>query len=156
MASTSVSRIVPASPARVWQLIGGFGSLPGWLPYISHSDLVEGGRVRRLRNPDEDVIVERLVEFNDAERHYSYTIVEAPFPVVGYLSTLRVHEVSGAPDSAEVQWSGRFTPEGEATDDEVIALFTEIYRDGLEALHKTIGQVTPPRSDVHAPTVDMG
>jgi hypothetical protein len=139
MASTSVSRTVPASPARVWRLIGGFGSLPDWLPYICDSVLVEGGRVRRLKNPDGDVIAERLVEFNDVERHYSYAIEEAPFPVVDYLSTLRVHEVGGAPDSAEVQWSGRFTPAGRATDDEVVGLFAGIYREGLEALHKAIG-----------------
>ncbi|MFB9578490.1 SRPBCC family protein, partial [Streptomyces yanii] len=28
MASTSVSRIVPASPEKVWSLIGGFDALP--------------------------------------------------------------------------------------------------------------------------------
>ncbi|MEV5548533.1 SRPBCC family protein, partial [Streptomyces sp. NPDC052309] len=33
MASTSVSRLVPASPDKVWNLIGGFDALPDWLPY---------------------------------------------------------------------------------------------------------------------------
>ncbi|CAL9620477.1 hypothetical protein SUDANB38_05868 [Streptomyces sp. enrichment culture] len=28
MASTSVSRVVPASPQQVWSLIGGFDALP--------------------------------------------------------------------------------------------------------------------------------
>ncbi|MET7313950.1 SRPBCC family protein [Streptomyces thermoviolaceus] len=37
MASTSVSRTIPASPQKVWDLIGGFGSLPDWLPYIPKS-----------------------------------------------------------------------------------------------------------------------
>ncbi|MFF1966817.1 SRPBCC family protein, partial [Streptomyces sp. NPDC058232] len=41
MASTSVSRVVPASPERVWQLIGGFDSLPDWLPYIAESTALE-------------------------------------------------------------------------------------------------------------------
>jgi hypothetical protein len=40
-ASSSVAVTVPAD--RVWQLIGGFGSLPGWLPYIPKSELVEVG-----------------------------------------------------------------------------------------------------------------
>jgi hypothetical protein len=135
MASTSVSRIVPALPQKVWELIGGFGSLPDWLPYIPKSTLLEGGRVRRLENPDGDVIVERLVHFDDAERHYSYAILDAPFPVTGYLSTLRVHAVPGRDDIAEVQWSGRFVPDG-ATEEEVVELFTGIYRDGLDALHQ--------------------
>ncbi|WP_405669712.1 SRPBCC family protein [Streptomyces sp. NBC_01527] len=138
MASTSVSRVVPASPERVWQLIGGFDSLPDWLPYIAESTALEGGRVRRLANPDGEAIVERLVDFDETERHYSYAILEAPFPVVGYISTLRVHEVPGRKDVAEVQWSGRFTPHG-TSEDEAVALFTGIYRDGLDALHRTLG-----------------
>ncbi len=102
MASTSVSRIVPASGERVWDLIGGFHALPDWLPYISESTALQGGRVRRLTNPDGEVIVERLVNANEQERHYSYAILEAPFPVTGYLSTLRVFDIPGRPDTAEV------------------------------------------------------
>ncbi|MFJ6904906.1 SRPBCC family protein [Streptomyces griseoluteus] len=133
MASTSVSKVVPASPERVWALIGRFGSLPDWLPYIQESTFSEGGRLRHLKNPDGDTIVERLMEFNEEQRFYSYHIVEAPFPVGDYLSTLRVHEVTDDASVAEVQWSGRFVPRG-ATDDEVVELFTGIYRDGLESL----------------------
>ncbi|MFJ4797897.1 SRPBCC family protein [Kitasatospora purpeofusca] len=137
MASTSVSRIVPATPEKVWALVGGFDALPDWLPYIPESTALEGGRVRRLRNPEGGVVVERLVAFDEAERHYSYAILESPFPVNGYLSTIRVHTVPGHENAAEVQWSGRFNPDG-ATEDEVVELFTGIYRDGLEALHRTL------------------
>ncbi|MFD4863011.1 SRPBCC family protein [Streptomyces atratus] len=137
MASTSVSRIVPASPDKVWSLIGGFDALPDWLPYIPESTPLEGGRVRRLKNPNGEVIIERLVDFNETERHYSYAILQAPFPVNGYVSTIRVHTVPGRDDIAEVQWSGRFNPDN-ATDDEAVGLFTGIYRDGLDALHKTL------------------
>ncbi|MEU6164589.1 SRPBCC family protein [Streptomyces tanashiensis] len=137
MASTSVSRVVPASPQKVWDLIGGFDSLPDWLPYIPESTPLEGGRVRRLKNPDGEVIIERLVAFNEAERHYSYAILQAPFPVDGYVSTLRVHAVLGHDDLAEVQWSSRFTPDN-TTEDEAVALFTGIYREGLDALHGTL------------------
>ncbi|MFE7266486.1 SRPBCC family protein [Streptomyces sp. NPDC057592] len=137
MASTSVSRIVPASPDKVWSLIGGFGALPDWLPYIPESTPLEGGRVRQLKNPNGEVIIERLVDFNETERHYSYAILQAPFPVNGYVSTIRIHTVPGRDDIAEVQWSGRFNPDN-ATDDEVTDLFASIYRDGLDALHNTL------------------
>ncbi|MFF4381106.1 SRPBCC family protein [Kitasatospora sp. NPDC001547] len=137
MASTSVSRTVPATPEQVWALIGGFDALPDWLPYIPESTAVEGGRVRRLKNPEGELIVERLVDFNETERQYSYAILQAPFPVDGYVSTLRVHAVPGRDDLAEVQWSGRFNPKG-ATEQEVIDLFTGIYADGLDALNKTL------------------
>jgi hypothetical protein len=106
MASTSVSRVVPASPERAWSPIGGFHALPDWLPYIPESTALEGGRVRRLRNPEGDVVVERLVNANEQERQCSYAIPEAPFPVTGYLSTLRVaprgHTVA-APDEDDDQ-----------------------------------------------------
>ncbi|GHE95097.1 MxaD family protein [Streptomyces spiralis] len=137
MASTSVSRIVPASPDKVWSLIGGFDALPDWLPYISESTALEGGRVRRLKNPEGEVIIERLVDFNETERRYSYAILQAPFPVNGYVSTIRVHAIPGQENAAEVQWSGRFNPDG-ATEDEVVDLFNGIYRDGLDALHTTL------------------
>lgn len=137
MASTSVSQVVPAAPERVWQLIGGFGSLSDWIPSIPETVLLEGGRVRRLRTADGEVVVERLMSFDEQQRSYSYTFMETPFPATGYLATLRVHAVPGDKDAAEVQWSGRFVPQG-VGDDDVIALFTGIYRDGVDALLKAL------------------
>ena len=125
---------IPVAAGEVWKLIGGFGSLPDWLPYIPNSELSEGGRIRRLLNPDGAAIVERLVAFDEADRRYSYAILEAPFPVVDYLSTLRVSE-NGSPDSSKVEWFGSFTPHG-ATDEEVRRLFQGIYEDGLSQLAK--------------------
>ncbi|MFE1993419.1 SRPBCC family protein [Streptomyces parvulus] len=137
MASTTATLDVAVPPDRVWQLIGGFDALPDWLPYISESVAAEGGRVRRLRNEEGGVIVERLVAFDDAARSYSYAILEAPFPVTDYLSTLRVREVPGRLDASRVEWSGTFTPTG-VTDEEAVALFHGIYADGLAALHDTL------------------
>ncbi|MBN3459449.1 SRPBCC family protein [Mycolicibacterium sp.] len=137
MASISVSRTVAASPEAVWDLIGGFDTLPDWLPFIPSSVPEQGGRVRRLTSADGGTIVEMLTAF-DAQRYsYSYTILQAPFPVSAYESTIRVHAVPGQAGTAEVQWSGRFTPDG-VSDAEVEDLFAGIYRDGLEALATTL------------------
>jgi hypothetical protein len=132
MAPASASIDIPAPPDRVWQLIGGFGSLPDWLPYIARSELSEGGRVRRLANPGDDTIVERLVAFDQAARSYSYSILQAPFPVTDYVSTLCVRETNGGTGS-RVEWSGRFMPKG-VRDQEACQLFQGIYEDGLKAL----------------------
>jgi hypothetical protein len=94
--------------------------------------LSEGGRVRRLANPNGDVIVERLEAFDNRARSYTYSILEAPFPVTGYRSTLQVRESEEAGASL-VDWSGEFTPTG-VSDDEASRLFEGIYRDGLRAL----------------------
>lgn len=48
MAQAAASIDIPVSPNEVWQLIGGFNSLPDWLPNIPKSQLSEGGRVRHL------------------------------------------------------------------------------------------------------------
>lgn len=131
MAEAVASIDLPVAPDKVWALIGGFGSLPDWLPYIPRSDLQEGGRVRRLVNPEGATIVERLIAFDHPGRSYSYAILQAPFPVTDYLSTLTVEAAEGG--GARVVWSGRFTPLG-AGEEEVSALFRGIYEEGLTAL----------------------
>ncbi|KAF2394387.1 SRPBCC family protein [Pseudomonas frederiksbergensis] len=130
MATASATIDIPASADQVWQLIGGFDSLPDWLPFIVKSELSEGGRVRSLQTADGAVVVERLEAFDNGSKTYSYSIEQAPFPATDYLATLRV-EAQG--QGARVTWSGRFTAKG-VTDEEVEALFDGIYKGGLEAL----------------------
>lgn len=136
MAQASATIVLPVAADRVWQLIGGFDSLPDWLPYIPRSELSEGGRVRSLLNPDGDAIVERLEAFDNQARSYTYSILRAPFPVTGYRSTLRVVALDGE-QASRVEWSGQFTPAG-VSDEEASHLFEGIYRDGLKALQATL------------------
>ena len=63
---------------------------------------------------------------------YSYSILQAPFPVTDYVSTLRVRETDGGTGS-RVEGSGRFTPRG-VSDRDACQLFQGIYEDGLKAL----------------------
>ncbi|EPL3174189.1 SRPBCC family protein [Serratia ureilytica] len=132
MATTSVSMDIPASADTVWQLIGGFDALPDWLPFIPKSVISQGGRVRTLTTADGGTVIERLEAFDNRQRSYSYSIMQAPFPVVNYLSTLSVH-ATGDANVARVEWSGSFTPVN-ISDDEAVALFSGIYQGGLDAL----------------------
>jgi D-threo-aldose 1-dehydrogenase len=131
-AHAAASVEVPAPPDQVWELIGGFDSLPAWLPYIPKSELAEGGRVRRLANPQGQTIVERLVNYDEAGHSYSYAILEAPFPVTDYRSTIHVEATDGGRRS-RVDWSGEFRPKG-VSDQEASHLFQGIYEQGLKAL----------------------
>lgn len=144
MAQASATITLPVAPGAVWQLIGGFDSLPDWLPYIPKSETSEGGRVRHLANPDGDAIVERLEAFDNAARSYTYSILEAPFPVTGYRSTLRVVGLDGD-RASRVEWSGEFTPAG-VSDEAAQGLFQGIYRDGLKALEATLATAAGARS----------
>ncbi|EUB75494.1 Polyketide cyclase/dehydrase [Pseudomonas sp. GM41(2012)] len=130
MATATAFIDIPATTDQVWQLIGGFNSLPDWLPFIPQSELSEGGRVRSLQTADGAVVVERLEAFDNAGKTYSYSILQAPFPATDYLATISV-EAQG--QGSRVTWSGRFAPVG-VSDEEVVALFTGIYQGGLEAL----------------------
>ncbi|WP_176508071.1 MULTISPECIES: SRPBCC family protein [Pseudomonas] len=135
MATAYASLQTLHSPDHVWALIGGFDSLPDWLPFIPESLSSEGGRVRSLKDPDGNSIVERLMAFDEQQRSYSYAILTSPFPVAGYLSTLRV-KADG--QGSLIEWFGEFTPVG-VSDAEAQALFKGIYEGGLEALAKTLG-----------------
>lgn len=132
MAKASSFVDIPVHADKVWQLIGSFNSLPEWLPYIPKSELQEGGRVRHLTNPDGGVIIERLMAFDENAKSYSYHILQAPFPVKDYHSTLRIIK-SADGDGSRVEWFGEFTPVN-ATNEAVSALFQGIYDDGLKAL----------------------
>ncbi|MBY5537716.1 SRPBCC family protein [Rhizobium leguminosarum] len=136
MAKAEASVDLPIAADKIWNLIGGFGTLPDWLPYIPKSELSEGGRVRTLANPDGLAIIERLMAYDQNGRSYSYAILQAPFPVKNYLSTLKVKETDGG-KASRVEWSGEFTPTS-GTDAEASALFRGIYEDGLKALKKKI------------------
>src|ERR1700676_3783049 len=127
MAQVDASIEIAVSPDDLWQLIGGVGSLPDWLSSIPSSKLTEGGRVRWLANRDGERLVERLVAFDDAARSYSYSILDAPFPVTEYLATLRVHQTDGGRCS-RVEWFARFKPNG-VSDHEASQLFQGIFDD---------------------------
>lgn len=132
MATASCVIEIPVSADQVWQLVGGFNSLPDWLPLIVKSEPGEGGRVRHLETADGGVVVERLQTFDNVGRTYSYTIEASPFPVSAYLSTLQVEALTES--SAKVTWSGVFTPAAGTTEAAVETLFAGIYKGGVEAL----------------------
>jgi len=132
MSSTTVSVEVSATPKEVWQLIGGFGSLPEWVPGISQRELSDGGRVRHLQDPQGHKFVEQLERYDSAAHSYSYSIVKSPVPVSDYLSTLQVTPIEGGKRS-RVEWSSVFTPVG-ITEKEATDIFHSLYSSNLKAL----------------------
>jgi D-threo-aldose 1-dehydrogenase len=132
VAQASASIDLSVSADEVWALIGGFNSLPDWLPYIPKSELREGGRVRHLATAGGETIVERLEAFDNTARSYSYSIIQSPFPVAHYLSTLRVQEADEG-KKCRVEWSGHFTVTA-VSPEEVCQRFQTLFGDGLNTL----------------------
>ncbi|MGO6696290.1 SRPBCC family protein [Rhizobium johnstonii] len=134
MANIGTSIDLDASADEIWAVIGGFGSLPDWIPTITSSELREGGRVRNFNTSDGANITERLMAFDEVGHSYTYAIVQGPIPVTGYLSTLRVKQKDGGKGSA-VEWVGNFTPSGVSVEEATKIVFG-IYDGGLTALTK--------------------
>ncbi|WP_263356765.1 SRPBCC family protein [Acidicapsa ligni] len=133
MASAKATIDLDLHADDVWDLIGGFGSLPDWMPtFIPKSTLVKSGRVRQLVTADGQSIVEQLERYERSRRSYSYSILQASFPVTDYLATITVTPIESG-NTSHVEWSGTFTPKG-VSDEEAHNLFQGIFNTGLEQL----------------------
>lgn len=67
----------------------------------------------------------------------TYALYQGPFPFTDHVAELRVFPIEGDPDSAEVQWTSRFTPRG-GSEEEGRAVFTAMYPVGLESIAKVL------------------
>ncbi len=136
MSKVSMTTKVAVSAAQIWDLIGGFNALPEWHPAVEKSVLEEGGTVRRLSLAGGGEIVERLEQSDDDGRVYTYSILESPLPVAGYVATIKVRE--SADGGSEIEWSSEFSPSG-APEAEAVQAIQGIYQAGFDSLKKMFG-----------------
>jgi uncharacterized membrane protein len=120
---------------QVWSLLGGFDWLPRWLDVIASSTLSDGGRLRHLETTQGATIVERLLTFDEDEKHYSYALLEGPSPVIDYVG--RMSAQSDGKGRTLASWSSTFLVQG-ADEETVIEHFQALYRSGLENLKAII------------------
>jgi Polyketide cyclase / dehydrase and lipid transport. len=134
MATVSVTRQVNAPADAVWQMVGGWNSLPQWHPEVSTSALESDGLIRRVRLADGTEIRERLEHFARAGRQYTYIITESPLPLSFYRSTLRVQpEEVGA----LATWFTEFETAG-APAEEMAETLRAFYTAGLANLDRIL------------------
>ncbi|MFE7121410.1 SRPBCC family protein [Streptomyces sp. NPDC057654] len=139
MPETCASAVIPADAASVWRLVRNFDGLPYWHPAIAHSALGDGdardrvGSVRTLRLGDGSTVVETLLSLDDQRRATTYEIIESPFAIRGYRSTIQVSPLTTTGESF-VMWSVGF--DCEAHDAEhLVALFRDdVFTVGLRGL----------------------
>lgn len=135
MAQIEVEGGIAASADAVWDVVRDFGGITKWSPGVKSCE-VEGegvGAIRTLSLGGGPPLRERLEARNDAERSLSYSILDGPLPVSGYLATIRVREEAGG--SARVEWSSRFEPRG-VSEEQVRAILRGVYEGGISALRK--------------------
>ncbi len=134
MVKARVIATVHASAPDAWDLVGDFGAIGKWLPGVAECRCEgEGiGMLRRLRFVNGGTVVERLAAMNDAERFYSYRIIEGSLPVRDYYATLWVRPAYDAP-SCTVEWSAAFLPRG-VPDTDAQMLIQSIFQAGIDNL----------------------
>lgn len=138
MPKAYASTVVEMSAEALWARVRDFASIKDWHPAIAAARLEGGagdqpGVIRHLTLQDGPVIVERLLALDDSARTYSYTIVDGPFPVTRYVSTLRVYPVTDG-GRAFVEWHSTFDCEAAQVDAMVSTFAGAVYKGGLDWL----------------------
>jgi len=136
--SVTETTTLAAPPAKVWALIGNFGSLD-WHPAVEKTEMAKGeaghaGSVRHITLKGGGLIVEEQTA--QGEHSLSYKILESPLPVTGYASDLMV-EADG--DNTKVTWRSTFDAKEGASEADAKGAITGVYTGGFEALKTQFG-----------------
>jgi hypothetical protein len=128
MADVSQSLTVEKSPAEVWEVIGDPLAIAEFLPMIESARMDGDLRIAAVAGGE---ITERILEHSDAERYYTYEVVDGPMKLESYHSKLSV-EPDG--DGATVLWEADFEPPAGVEKGKVAAGIDKTYQSGLGAL----------------------
>lgn len=138
MPEALATAIIPADAAAVWAVVREFDGLPRWHPAIERSELETPGdsvgAVRHLTlGGGGGEVREVLAALDDNARSLTYEILESPFAVRLYRSTIRVVPVTTTGESF-VEWSLVF--DCDAADSESLAEFfsQQVFAAGLAGL----------------------
>jgi hypothetical protein len=123
----------------VWRVVRDFNGLPTWHPGIDSSEMESGsagepGAIRKLTlGGGGGIVREVLLRLDDLDHSYIYQILESPFPVRSYISTIRIAPVTATGESF-VEWWADYDAEG-ADEAELNATFSQnVYATGIAGL----------------------
>jgi hypothetical protein len=139
MPEVTTSSVVPGDADTVWRIVRDFDGLPTWHPGIAASELEDGARtdqvgaVRHLTLADGGAVREQLVALDDRERRLTYSILDSPFPVRDYRSTIRVAPVTSTGECV-VTWSVLFDCDLDEADRLSTLFGRDVFGTGLSGL----------------------
>ena len=141
------STVIDAPVEDVWRVLRDFNGHDRWHPAVTAS-AIEGGQpadmigaVRRFQLSDGGELREQLLSLSDEKRTFTYCILEAPLPLMGYVASVRLKPVT---DGGRTfwEWRSEFRPP-EHRREELTALVRDgIYRAGFEAVRRMFA--SPP------------
>ena len=130
MHTVTVLSHLSASPDDVWSKIGDPGTISAWHPAIAESSL--NGKERKCTLGNGAKIDEAVDDIDNANRSYTYRIVESPLPVADYKSTIKVVESAGG---CAVEWTSSFDVTSGPAED-TVNMIKDVYAAGLSALRE--------------------
>ncbi|MDY0885548.1 SRPBCC family protein [Dongia soli] len=139
MPRASVSSVIDAPVEQVWKRIRDFNALPQWHPAIKDSRIEDGlapdkiGCIRNFNLRDGANFREQLLALSDRDHSYTYVILDSPFGVVNYVSTLKLTPVTDG-DRCVVEWYSDFDCEPQRSQELVNTFRQAVYQAGFDAL----------------------
>ncbi len=140
MARSTASTVVDATADVVWRYIRDFNGLPDWHGGLIAKSRIEAGKsgdqvggIRAIELADGTGIREVLTAHSDADRSYSYSFCEPPFPVLDYHATIRVTPVTDG-DRSFVEWTTTFDCEQAELDHWKDFFASQVFKGGLDAI----------------------
>lgn len=136
-----ISSVIDAPVARVWDKIRDFNGLPRWHPRIRDSRIENGepsdrvGCIRDFHLQNGDRIREKLLGLSDYDFFCTYSILESPMPLTGYVATLRLTPVTDG-DRTFAEWTAEFDCEDEVAEDLVSGIGLNVFQAGFDALKR--------------------
>lgn len=112
MTEVVVSKQIKVAATNAWNTLASFRGIEEFSPIERSVTQGEGeGATRTCYLPDGAAISEVLSKVDNSNMEMQYKITEGPFPVTGYLSTIKVEAVGDS--SCKVTWGCEFETESE-------------------------------------------
>ena len=123
-----------ATPDKIWDLIGAFGS--AWHPLIAKIRLTGTGvgQLRTIETIDGKQMIERLEAIDDSQRSYRYTMISG-IQAVDYTGTL---DVKPKGTGSTVEWRVQYWADGQP-DIIVKTVVSTLLKTGLDNLKSRFG-----------------
>ena len=113
MVKVYTSSVIDAPASQVWARIRDFNALPSWVPAVADSRIEmqqpadKVGCIRNFTLKDGGRLREQLLALSDYEFSVTYSILESPMGVSGYIATLKLTPITDG-DRTFAEWTAEF------------------------------------------------
>jgi len=135
MTEVVVSKQIKVEAANAWNTLASFRGIEEFSPIEKSITKGEGeGATRTCYLPDGAAISEVLSKVDNSNMEMQYKITDGPFPVTGYLSTIKVEAVGDI--NCKVTWGCEFETEteNEKAMTDLFGGFYNVIIDSLETM----------------------